>query len=124
MLPHGMVLWFGAKLVPGVGDDGDRGANMDGSVGVPSVDGLGPKVPVEEVEIVGAGTVIRGLTPALPISTDPNGIPVREAPLGDAEGADAFADAVPAEAAAQDAVLPGKLIPAPIPPPAATPPPS
>lgn len=113
-----MVLWFGAKPLTGVGDVG--GINVDGNVGAPSPDG--PGVPIGEDETVGAGTVIRGLTPALPISTDPNGIPVREAPLGAAEGADAVADAVPADAATQGGALPGKANPAAIPPPASPPP--
>jgi hypothetical protein len=111
MLPHGAVLWFVEKPVSGVGDDGE--ANVDGTVRVPMVDGLEPRVPIGEDEAAGAGSVISGLTPALPISTDPSGIPVREAPLGDAE------DATPLEAAEQGAALPPN-----IPPPTASPPPS
>ena len=117
MLPHGMVLWFVEKPVPDVGDDGE--AKVDGTVRVPMVDGLEPRVPIGEDEAAGAGSVISGLTPALPISTDPSGIPVREAPLGNGEGTDAIEDATPVEAAEQGAALPPN-----IPPPTASPPPS
>jgi hypothetical protein len=55
----------------------------------------------------------------LPISTDPNGIPAREAPLGNADGADAVGDAVPLAAEAHGAALPSN-----IPPPTVSPPPS
>jgi hypothetical protein len=114
MLPHGMVLWFGEKPgVPVVGDA--EGTNVDGAVVVPMVDGLEPTIPKEEDEMDGDGSVISGLTPALPISNDPSGIPGRETPPGDA-GADPLGDVV--EAPAQGAV------PAPIPPPTASPPPS
>jgi hypothetical protein len=116
MLPHGAVLWFVEKPVPDVGDVGE--ANVNGTVRVPVVDGLEPRVPIGEDEAAGAGSVISGLTPALPISTDPSGIPVREAPLGNAEGTDAIEDATPVEAAQGAALSPN------IPPPTASPPPS
>jgi hypothetical protein len=96
---------------------GAVGATIGGAVGFPRIGGLEPKVPMEEDESAGAGSVIRGLTPALPISTDPNGIPVRDAPPGDV-GADAVGDA------AQAAALPGNVVPAPIASPTASPPPS
>ncbi len=108
MLPHGMVLWFVEKpVVPVVGEA--AGVNVVGAIVVPMVDGLEPTIPKGEDEMVGDGTVISGLTPTFPISNDPNGIPVREAPPGNAEGADPLGDAVPAETPAQGAV------PAPIP---------
>ena len=72
----------------------------------------------------GRGTVISGLTPALPISTDPRGIPVRETPFGGIERADKVEDAVPLEVAPQIVALPGNAVPSPIPPPAVNPPPS
>ena len=119
MLPHGMMLWFVAKLFPGAGN---TGTDAGGIVDVPRIDGPAPKVPMGEDETVGAGTAIRGLTPAFPISTDPNGIPVRESPPVDVEGADAIADAEPA--AAQGAALPGNAVPGSVPPLIASPPPS
>lgn len=109
-LPHGAVLWFAEKPVPAVG------ATVGGAVGVPIVEGLKPKVPMGEDDAAGAGTVISGLTPALPISTDPKGIPAREGPLGDADGADAVGEAVP--------VAHGAALPSEIPPPTVSPPPS
>jgi hypothetical protein len=117
MLPHGMVLWFVEKpVVPVVGDA--EGTDVDGAIVVPMADALDPTIPKGEDEMVGDGTVISGLTPTFPISNDPNGIPARVAPPGDAEGAGPLGDAGPAEPPAQGAV------PAPIPPPAASPPPS
>jgi hypothetical protein len=113
MLPHGMVLWLGKKpVVPVIGDV--EPTNVDGAIVVPMVDGLAPTIPKEEDEAGGDGRVIGGLTPALPISNDPSGIPVRAVPPGDAEGADPVGDVV--EAPAQGAI--------PIPPPTASPPPS
>ena len=60
-----------------------------------------------------------GLTPALPISTEPNGIPERETPLGDKEGVAAIDEGLLLAPVPQTAALPGKDIPAamPIPPP-------
>jgi hypothetical protein len=43
----------------------------------------GMPLPVVEGFGLGAGTISNGLTPALPISTEPNGIPVRAAAPGD-----------------------------------------
>jgi hypothetical protein len=50
---------------------------------VPIVDGNGPTVPIIDGDALGVGTTTNGLTPALPISTEPNGIPVRATVLGD-----------------------------------------
>jgi hypothetical protein len=44
-----------------------------------------PVVPSVDDDALGVGTTINGLTPALPISTEPNGIPVRTAPEGDGD---------------------------------------
>jgi len=43
----------------------------------------GMPLPIVEGFGLGAGTISNGLTPALPISTEPNGIPVRAAPTGE-----------------------------------------
>ena len=43
----------------------------------------GMPLPIVEGFGLGAGTISNGLTPALPISTEPNGIPVRAAPPGE-----------------------------------------
>jgi hypothetical protein len=115
MLPHGIVLWFVVKpVVPVVGDVGVT--NIDGAVGVPTVDGLGKRIPIVEGDALGIGTTTRGLMPALPISTEPNGIPGRETALGDIEGVAAvdepLADPVP-----QIDALPGTDPAMPIPPP-------
>jgi hypothetical protein len=109
-----MVLWFVEKPeVPDVGDA--EGTDVDGGIVVPIVGALEPAIPKREDETVGDGTVIRELTPAVPISTDPKGIPVREALPRDVDGADPLGDAVPAQGA----------VPAPIiPPPTDSPPPS
>ena len=40
-------------------------------------------LPIVEGFGLGVGTTSNGLTPALPISTEPNGIPVRGAPPGE-----------------------------------------
>jgi hypothetical protein len=83
ILPHGIVLWFvGVRpVVPVVGAVGAVGVtNVEG---VPSVDGLRPGIPIVEGEMPGTGTTTSGLTPALPISTEPIGIPGWETRLGD-----------------------------------------
>src|SRR6202040_3207409 len=46
---------------------------VEHGIPLPIVEGFGP----------GVGTTTNGLTPALPISTEPNGIPVRAAPPGE-----------------------------------------
>jgi hypothetical protein len=63
--------------------------------------------------------VSRGLIPALPISTEPNGIPERETPLGDKEGVAAIDEGLLLTPVPQTAALPGNETPAavPIPPP-------
>jgi hypothetical protein len=120
MLPHGIVLWFAGvrPIVPVVGVVGVT--NVDG---VPSVDGLRLGIPIVEDEMLGTGTTTSGLIPALPISTEPIGIPGRETAVGDSEGAIPVENAVPA-VVAQVAGPPGKAVPAPIPAPGAIPPPS
>jgi hypothetical protein len=113
MLPHGAVVWFVDErpMTPVVGAVGV--ADIDG---VADADGLGIGVPMIEGEMVGVGTASRGLTPALPISTDPNGIPVRETAPSDIEGPKVD-DAVVSEGDPQVGALPGNVGPVPIPPP-------
>jgi hypothetical protein len=87
---------------------------------VPVVD----DVPIPSVDDeLGVGTTINGLIPALPISTAPNGIPVRTAPEGDgddmAEDDEALPPVVPQIAAAP--VLLDAVIPIPVPFPAVVP---
>ena len=57
----------------------------------------GMPLPIVEGFGLGAGTISNGLTPALPISTEPNGIPVRAIPPGSAEGVAADNEAPPLE---------------------------
>jgi hypothetical protein len=77
-------------------------------------------VPIPSVDDeLGVGTTISGLTPALPISTEPNGIPVRVAPEGDGDHIAEDDDPVPpvpqiaVVAALLDTVVPPS-IPAPV----------
>jgi hypothetical protein len=94
--------------------------NVCGSVlGVPIVDGNGPAVPIIDGDGLGIGTTTNGLTPALPISTEPNGIPVRAAVLGDMDGIAPLDEALLLVLVPQIAALPGNEvpIPTPIPPP-------
>jgi hypothetical protein len=112
-----MLLWFVAKPVPVVGTAGAN--DVEASIGAAGNGWLAPIVPTEELGAVEVGATSSGLTPALPISTDPSGIPVREAPLGKVEDADAVIGAVPLEAGAHDATVPSD-----IPPPNDNPPPS
>jgi hypothetical protein len=91
--------------------------NIEGVVEVPiGVDGLGPSIPIIEGDALGVGTTTKGLTPALPISTEPSGIPVR-ATLPDA--VEDIAAVLPPELVPQITPLPGNEapIPSPIPPP-------
>jgi hypothetical protein len=79
-------------------------------------------LPIVEGFGLGVGTTSNGLTPALPISTEPNGIPVRAIPPGSAEGVAADNEAPPLELVPQVsevAALPGNDVPVPnpIPPP-------
>jgi hypothetical protein len=122
-LPHGMALWFVAKPFPGAvaGDD------IGDCIGTPNVDGLalGAAMAEDGTMVVGDGlgveSVRKGLTPALPISTDPIGIPGRDTPLGDSESVAPVEDAVLATVA-HDAAAPGIAVPVPAPSP--IPPPS
>jgi hypothetical protein len=106
MLPHGMVVGFVerpalpvvGRLVCAVGDDG-----------------LTPKVPVVAGDTPGVGTRINGLTPGLPISTEPNGIPGRVAP-GHAGGIAAIDEGLLFDVP-QMTALPGNEMPGAIPPP-------
>jgi hypothetical protein len=86
---------------------------------VPIVDGNGPTVPIIDGDALGVGTTTNGLTPALPISTEPNGIPVRATVLGDMDDIAAVDEALLLELVPQIAGLPGNEvpIPTPIPPP-------
>jgi hypothetical protein len=89
-------------------------------MGVADVGGLGKGVPtIVEGDTLGVGMVSSGLTPALPISTEPNGIPERETPFGDKEGVAAIDEGLLLTPVPQTAALPGNDIPAaiPIPPP-------
>jgi hypothetical protein len=56
---------------------GGGGSDIEGVVGVPIADRVGPDIPVIQGDAPDVGTTTKGLTPALPISTEPNGIPVR-----------------------------------------------
>jgi hypothetical protein len=49
-----------------------RGPNIEGVVEV--ADRVGPGIPIIEGDALGVGTTTKGLTPALPISTEPNGM--------------------------------------------------
>jgi hypothetical protein len=76
----------------------------------PMVDGYG----------LGAGTAVNRLTPALPISTAPNGIPVRATPPGGADDVAADNEGLPLELVPQVpgvGALPGNDVSIPIPPP-------
>jgi hypothetical protein len=122
MLPHGMAFWFGARLLIPVGVVVVAGVpKVDGAAGVADVDGLGPSDPivVAKGDGLGGGTTRKGLTPALPISTEPNGIPDRETPLGEMKGVAAIDEGLLLAPVPQTAALPGGDIPAaiPIPPP-------
>jgi hypothetical protein len=80
-------------------------------------------LPVIDGDGMGVGTTSNGLTPALPISTEPNGIPARGRPPGDA--GDVAALVVELVAQAPDiAALPGSDVPVPAPTPVPVPPPS
>jgi hypothetical protein len=79
-----------------------------GGLSAPIVDGVG----------LGTGTTTNGLIPALPIATEPIGIPVR-APLGDVDNIAGADEALLLELVPQIAALPGNdvPVPTPIPPP-------
>ena len=95
-------------------------------LGVPTMDGLSAPVvdgdamvPIVDRDGLGTGTTTNGLTPALPISTEPIGIPARAPPAGDADDVAADDEALLLEPVPQTAVLPGNdvPVPTPIPPP-------
>jgi hypothetical protein len=90
---------------------------MDG-LSAPVVDG-DAMVPIVDRDGLGTGTTTNGLTPALPISTEPIGIPARAPPAGDADDIAADDEALLLEPVPQTAVLPGDdvPVPTPIPPP-------
>jgi len=81
----------------------------------------GMPLPVIGGDGMGAGTTSNGLTPALPISTEPNGIPVRAAPPGKVGDVAADNEALLLELVPhvpEVAALPGNVpVPTPIPPP-------
>ena len=78
-------------------------------------------LPIVEGFGLGVGTTSNGLTPALPISTEPNGIPVRAAPPGDLGDVAADDEALLLELVPhvpEVAAPPGNVpVPAPSPPP-------
>jgi hypothetical protein len=90
---------------------GVAGIGVEGKAGR-----FAPSVAMDEGEMPGGGTTNRGLTPALPISTEPNGIPDRETPLGEREGVEAREGAVLPEADPHVVVLPGSAVPVSAPP--------
>ena len=96
-------------MVGGVG-----GIDIGGGDGVAKVGRLAPSVAMDEGKMLGGGTTNRGLTPALPISTEPNGIPDREKPLGDGEGIKPGEGAKLPEADPHVVMLPGSAVPAPV----------
>jgi hypothetical protein len=74
-------------------------------VSVPNVDG----------DALGVGTTTSGLTPALPISTEPNGIPVRARLPGAVDDIAAVDETLLLELAPQITPLPGTEVPIPAP---------
>jgi hypothetical protein len=81
----------------------------------------GMPLPIVEGFGLGVGTTSNGLTPALPISTEPNGIPVRGAPPGEVGDVAADDEALLLELVPhvpEVAAPPGNVpVPAPSPPP-------
>jgi hypothetical protein len=96
-----------------------RGPNIEGVVEVPIADRFGPGIPIIEGDALGVGTTTKGLTPALPISTEPSGIPVRAALPDAIEDIAAVDEALPLGLTPQITPLPGNevAVPSPIPPP-------
>jgi hypothetical protein len=69
-------------------------------------------------EKFGVGAASNGLTPALPISSEPNGMPVRATPPGDADDVAADDEVPPLTLVPHIpdvATLPGNDVPVPIP---------
>jgi len=60
---------------------GDETADGDATIGMVGTNGVSPTVPTAGDTVI-VGTAAAELTPRLPISVDPNGIPVRGAPPG------------------------------------------
>jgi len=69
------------------------------------------------IEILGAGTTTEGLTPALLISNEPNGIPAGEAPPGDGGNARVAVEPGPPELVPQIGEVPCNAVPNSSPPP-------
>jgi len=92
----------------------EEGENLVVEHGVP--------LPIVEGFGLGVGTTSNGLTPALPISTEPNGIPVRAAPPGEVGDVAADVEALPLELVPHvpDVAAPPGNVPVPT----ASPPPS
>jgi hypothetical protein len=86
-------------------------------LGVPVANGYGPSVPIIDGDELGVGTTTNGLIPALPISTEPKGMPVRATPPGDVDDVAGADDALLLEPVPQTTALPGSDVPIPIPPP-------
>jgi hypothetical protein len=115
--------------IPGVGEStvmGRPAAFVDGGVqgGVLANAGAEGLIAVIDVDgmtgMMGAGTTGMGLTPPLPISKEPNGIPVRAAPpgvVGDVAAKDEALLPKVVPPVPDIAVLPGMDAPVPIPPP-------
>jgi hypothetical protein len=95
--------------------------DMDDEDGENPVVEHGMPLPVIEGFGLGVGTISNGLTPALPISTEPNGIPVRAAPPGEVGDVAVENEALLLELVPQVpevAAPPGNVpVPTPIPPP-------
>jgi hypothetical protein len=97
--------------------------DMDDEEGENPVVEHGMPLPIVEGFGLGVGTTSNGLTPALPISTEPNGIPVRAPPPGDVGDVAADDEALLLELVPQApdiAAPPANDVPAPVP----VPPPS
>jgi len=109
MLPHGMVLWFVGRPVVGV-------TNIDGAVGVPTVDGLRLGipivVPIVAIEGLGTGTPISPLSPAPMRSVAPSGMfaPPREVAAEDVTAPDPGTDDSPDDTGKPSATVPQPIV--------------
>lgn len=101
--PHGMP-------VPSVVSSPGAPAVAGGAPRVLVVDRLGLSIPNVDGDALGVGPDNNGLIPALPISTEPSGIPGR---LDAVEDIAAVDEALPLGLAPQIAPLPGSAIPPP-----------